>query len=187
MIAQLQSSIYCFCYCAVIAAATASFWTYAIFMKRTNGAVRVGTLIPIGNNCISFLCGMIMFSCVFSVLLRLNYSSGHILDIIGDNGPANTGLTFIWQCVYVCMWVHVCACVCASVSMYAFMCVHACAVCMCVCTCVCVCVYVCMCILCMCVCCVHVNTRVVCVCACVYVCMRVYAERIKRMNLWQQE
>jgi len=81
---------------SAIAAATASFWTYAIFMKRTNGAVRVGTLIPMGNNCISFFCGMIMFSCVFSVLLRLGYGTNRILDIIGDNGPANTGLTFIW-------------------------------------------------------------------------------------------
>ena len=65
-------------------------------MKRSNGAVRNGTLIPISNNVISLLCGLLVFCSVFSVLIRQSYGSEIILDIIADNGPANTGLTFIW-------------------------------------------------------------------------------------------
>ena len=80
----------------IIGAAACGFWTYAIYMKRESGVVRVGTLIPIGNNFVSLLFGILVFSCVFSVLLQQNYSSERILTIIGDNGPANTGLTFIW-------------------------------------------------------------------------------------------
>ena len=77
-------------------AAGFGFLTYAAYMKRTNGAVRIGTSIPLGNNIVSFLCGILVFSCVFSVLIRQGYGNGHILDIIADNGPANTGLTFVW-------------------------------------------------------------------------------------------
>jgi len=83
-------------YFLIAGAATCGFWTYAIYMKRTSGVVRVGTLIPVGNNFISLLCGITVFCCVFSVLLQLSYSTERILTIIGDNGPANTGLTFIW-------------------------------------------------------------------------------------------
>ena len=74
----------------------AGFWIFAIYMKRTSGVVRVGTLIPLGNNFISLLCGLTVFCCVFSVLIQQSYASERILTIIGDNGPANTGLTFIW-------------------------------------------------------------------------------------------
>lgn len=77
-------------------AASFGFLTYAAYMKRTNGAVRIGTTIPLGNNIVSFLCGILVFSCVFSVLVSQGYGDGRILDIIADNGPANTGLTFIW-------------------------------------------------------------------------------------------
>ena len=80
----------------ILGAASCGFWTYAIYMERTSGVVRVGTLIPIGNNFVSLLCGLTVFCCVFSVLLKLSYSTERILTIIGDNGPANTGLTFIW-------------------------------------------------------------------------------------------
>ena len=77
-------------------AAACGFWAYAIYMKGKSGVVRVGTLIPLGNSFISLLCGILMFSCVFSVLLQQSYSSERILSMIGDNGPANTGMTFIW-------------------------------------------------------------------------------------------
>ena len=65
-------------------------------MTRKNGVVRVGTLTPLCNNFVSLLCGILVFSCVFSVLTQDGYSSDRILEIIQDNGPANTGLTFIW-------------------------------------------------------------------------------------------
>ena len=82
--------------CLSAGATTCGFWTFAIYMRRTSGVVRVGTLIPIGNNFISLLCGILVFSCVFSVLLQQSYATERILTTIGDNGPANTGLTFIW-------------------------------------------------------------------------------------------
>ena len=97
---DIKCTIVCSCVfmvCSTFAgAATCGFLTYAIYMKRTSGVVRVGTLIPIGNNFVSLLCGILVFSCVFSVLLQQSYTSERILTIIGDNGPANTGLTFIW-------------------------------------------------------------------------------------------
>lgn len=65
-------------------------------MARKNGVVRIGTLTPLCNNFVSLLCGMLVFSCVFSVLIQDGYSTDRILEIIQDNGPANTGLTFIW-------------------------------------------------------------------------------------------
>ena len=51
--------------CVSAGAMTCGFWTFAIYMRRTSGVVRVGTLIPIGNNIISLLCGILVFSCVF--------------------------------------------------------------------------------------------------------------------------
>jgi len=77
-------------------AAGCAFLTYATYMKRTNGAVRNGVLIPVSNNFVSLLCGLLVFNSVFSVLIRQGYGSERILDIVADNGPANTGLTFIW-------------------------------------------------------------------------------------------
>ena len=65
-------------------------------MTRKNGVVRVGMLTPLCNNFVSLLCGILVFSCVFSVLTQDGYSTDRILEIIQDNGPANTGLTFIW-------------------------------------------------------------------------------------------
>lgn len=65
-------------------------------MTRKNGVVRIGTLTPLCNNFVSLLCGILVFSCVFSVLIQEGYSDDRILEIIQENGPANTGLTFIW-------------------------------------------------------------------------------------------
>lgn len=78
-------------------AAQGAFLTYSVYMARKNGVVRIGTLTPLCNNFVSLLCGMLVFSCVFSVLIQDGYSTDRILEIIQDNGPANTGLTFIWM------------------------------------------------------------------------------------------
>lgn len=80
----------------LIGAAQGAFLTYSIYMTRKNGVVRVGTLTPLCNNFVSLLCGILVFCCVFSVLVQDGYSDDRILEIIQENGPANTGLTFIW-------------------------------------------------------------------------------------------
>ena len=70
-------------------------------MTKKNGVVRIGTLTPLCNNFVSLLCGILVFSCVFSVLTQDGYSPDRILEIIRDNGPANTGLTFLWYMLIV--------------------------------------------------------------------------------------
>ncbi|PIK48287.1 putative sodium- and chloride-dependent glycine transporter 2 [Apostichopus japonicus] len=77
-------------------AAGGLFVTYATFMTADNGVVRYGRLVPIGNNLISLTCGMLTFSTVFSTQYQAGKNETEILEILQDNGPANTGLTFVW-------------------------------------------------------------------------------------------
>ena len=86
--------------CILTGAAQGAFLTYSTYMTRKNGVVRVGMLTPLCNNFVSLLCGILVFSCVFSVLTEDGYSPNRILEIIQDNGPANTGLTFLWYTLY---------------------------------------------------------------------------------------
>jgi len=79
-----------------VGAALGAFLTYSIFMTRRNGVVRIGTMTPVANNLVSLMCGLLVFSCVFSVLIQEGYSDDRILEVIKENGPANTGLTFLW-------------------------------------------------------------------------------------------
>ena len=73
-----------------------SFLNYASFMKRSQGAVKLGVITPVSNNVVSLMCGILIFSTVFSVQLQRGVSKQEILETIRYNGPANTGLTFIW-------------------------------------------------------------------------------------------
>lgn len=41
-----------------------------------------------------------VFCNVFSVLESTGYDKEYIVSVLKDNGPANTGLTFIWYCMY---------------------------------------------------------------------------------------
>ncbi|XP_064597738.1 uncharacterized sodium-dependent transporter YocR-like [Liolophura sinensis] len=72
--------------------------TYASYMTRSNSVVKYGTLIPVGNNIVSLICGITVFSTVFSslALSQPHLSQSGIVDILKDSGPASTGLTFIW-------------------------------------------------------------------------------------------
>ncbi len=45
----------------------------------------------------SLLCGILIFSTVFSVQAdKFGYDTPEIVALLKENGPANTGLTFIW-------------------------------------------------------------------------------------------
>ncbi|CAI8024003.1 Uncharacterized sodium-dependent transporter HI_0736, partial [Geodia barretti] len=73
------------------------FLTYATFMKRTQGAVRLGMLTPFFNNIVSLLCGITVFATVFSVQYQENVPLAEVVETLKTNGEANTGLTFIWM------------------------------------------------------------------------------------------
>ena len=64
---------------------------YAIYMKKKEDISLNAALIGFGNNSVSLLAGITIFSTVFAL------SSGrrNAADI-SQSGPANTGLTFIY-------------------------------------------------------------------------------------------
>ncbi len=64
--------------------------TYAIYMKKKEDVSVNAALIGFGNNSISLIAGMIIFSTVFAL------SSVDAMNQITQSGPANTGLTFIY-------------------------------------------------------------------------------------------
>jgi NSS family neurotransmitter:Na+ symporter len=64
--------------------------TYAIYMKKNEDISLNASLIAFGNNSISLLAGITIFSTVFAL------SSENPINQISQSGPANTGLTFIY-------------------------------------------------------------------------------------------
>lgn len=64
--------------------------TYAIYMRKKEDISLNAALIGFGNNSISLIAGIIIFSTVFAL------SSSDALTQISQSGPANTGLTFIY-------------------------------------------------------------------------------------------
>lgn len=64
--------------------------TYAIYMKKKEDIGLNAALIGFGNNSVSLIAGLIIFSTVFSL------SSVDALAQVSQSGPANTGLTFIF-------------------------------------------------------------------------------------------
>jgi len=64
--------------------------TYAIYMKRNEDISLNASLIAFGNNSISLIAGITIFSTVFAL------SSADAIARISQSGPANTGLTFIY-------------------------------------------------------------------------------------------
>lgn len=64
--------------------------TYAIYMRRNEDISLNASLIAFGNNSISLLAGITIFSTVFAL------SSENAINQISQSGPANTGLTFIY-------------------------------------------------------------------------------------------
>ncbi|XP_033119993.1 uncharacterized sodium-dependent transporter HI_0736-like isoform X2 [Anneissia japonica] len=72
------------------------FLTYAIYMRADIALVPIGLFTPLGNNIVSLTCGMLTYATVFSSRLQANDTIEEIVVILKENGPANTGLTFIW-------------------------------------------------------------------------------------------
>jgi NSS family neurotransmitter:Na+ symporter len=64
--------------------------TYAIYMKRKEDISLNAALVGFGNNTISLVAGITIFSTVFAL------SSVDAMGQISQSGPANTGLTFIY-------------------------------------------------------------------------------------------
>lgn len=64
--------------------------TYAIYMKKKEDISLNAALIGFGNNTVSLLAGITIFSTVFAL------SSVDAMQQISQSGPANTGLTFIY-------------------------------------------------------------------------------------------
>ena len=64
--------------------------TYAIYMKKREDVPLNAALIGFGNNSISILAGITIFSTVFAL------SNVDAMNQITQSGPANTGLTFIY-------------------------------------------------------------------------------------------
>lgn len=64
--------------------------TYAIYMKKREDISLNAALIGFGNNSVSLIAGIIIFSTVFAL------SSVDAMTQITQSGPASTGLTFIY-------------------------------------------------------------------------------------------
>jgi NSS family neurotransmitter:Na+ symporter len=64
--------------------------TYAVYMRRREDIPLNAALIGLGNNSVSLLAAITIFSTVFAVIPL------QAQEVIQSAGPANTGLTFIW-------------------------------------------------------------------------------------------
>ncbi len=74
------------------------FMTYAAYMRREHGAVKNAFTTGIGNNTVSILAALMIFSTVFAILqAEMGMSKQQVLEIMKTSGPASTGLTFIWM------------------------------------------------------------------------------------------
>lgn len=70
--------------------------TYAAYMKKTDNITLAALQTGIGNNIISLMSAVIVFSTVFGTL-GATMSNSEILEVMRTSGPASTGLTFIWM------------------------------------------------------------------------------------------
>ncbi|MFA3782503.1 sodium-dependent transporter [Melioribacteraceae bacterium 4301-Me] len=64
--------------------------TYATYMRQKEDIPLNAALIGFGNNSVSLMAGIIIFSTVFAL------SSNNAIEQIMQSGPANTGITFIY-------------------------------------------------------------------------------------------
>jgi len=70
--------------------------TYAAYMKHTESVTRSAFITGIGNNMVSLMAAVIIFSTVFGTL-GTTMTDTEILGVMKTSGPASTGLTFIWM------------------------------------------------------------------------------------------
>jgi len=69
--------------------------TYGAYMRKKDDITVSAFQTGIGNNIVSLMSAMIIFSTVFGTLGG-SMSNGEILEIMKTSGPATTGLTFMW-------------------------------------------------------------------------------------------
>ncbi|MCG8372210.1 MAG: sodium-dependent transporter, partial [Balneolales bacterium] len=70
--------------------------TYGAYMRKQDNITISAFQTGIGNNTISLLAAVIIFSTVFGTL-GSTMSDSEILNVMKTSGPASTGLTFIWM------------------------------------------------------------------------------------------
>ncbi len=70
--------------------------TYAAYMRAGDDVTMSAFQTGIGNNMVSLLAAITIFSTVFGTLGD-SMGNGEILSIMQDSGPAGTGLTFMWM------------------------------------------------------------------------------------------
>lgn len=70
--------------------------TYAAYMRANDRITISAFQTGIGNNLISLVAAVIIFSTVFGTL-GANMSNTEVLEVMKSTGPASTGLTFIWM------------------------------------------------------------------------------------------
>jgi len=70
--------------------------TYAVYMHRKQGVTLNACLTGFGNNSVSLLAALTIFSTVFATL-GASMSRAEIVEVMKTSGPAGTGLTFIWM------------------------------------------------------------------------------------------
>ena len=70
--------------------------TYGAYMRKQDDITISAFQTGIGNNMISLMAAIIIFSTVFGSL-GATMTDGEILDVMKTSGPASTGLTFIWM------------------------------------------------------------------------------------------
>lgn len=70
--------------------------TYAAYMRTRDDITMSAFQTGIGNNMVSLLAAITIFSTVFGTLGN-SMSNGEILNIMQSSGPAGTGLTFMWM------------------------------------------------------------------------------------------
>lgn len=70
--------------------------TYAAYMRTRDDITLSAFQTGIGNNIVSLLAAITIFSTVFGTLGG-SMTNAEILEIMKDSGPAGTGLTFMWM------------------------------------------------------------------------------------------
>lgn len=70
--------------------------TYACYMRKSDDVTISAFQTGIGNNIVSLVAAVIIFSTVFGTL-GSSMTNSEILDVMKTSGPAGTGLTFIWM------------------------------------------------------------------------------------------
>lgn len=70
--------------------------TYAAYMRKEDDITISAFQTGIGNNMVSLIAAIIIFSTVFGTL-GSTMDNSEIINVMKESGPASTGLTFVWM------------------------------------------------------------------------------------------